>query len=263
MANEILRAVAWPISALAIALVLWWSGFLKAIGGRATKLSVMQFSIELATVERTNMPGLDLLRDPLASAHFPSDASSLLRELLTPDHMDYAIIDLGNGDRWLASRLFLFAEFLHRQRGLRCIVFVDDRESVSRRLVGIADPSSVRWGLASQFPWLESALATSYDLVYSQDVGAYLPLPSLTPPALPPKCSTAHHEYSAPDGKLDPAVAERVVNCFLAHPNIQWTTGGGTAPWVTATSAVLDSPSPANEWALIATEPTERWEHTP
>jgi hypothetical protein len=152
MAAEIIRAIVWPLVALIGVVVLWRSGVMSELGRRTTKISVFQVSLKLATASPGELPGLEQLRDPVASQEFQSGAASLMQQLLQPDDVDYAVIDLRDGHRWLASRLYLFAELLRRQRGLRCIVFVERRDPISRRLIGIADPVDLKWAMASRYP---------------------------------------------------------------------------------------------------------------
>ena len=178
-----------------------------------------------------------------------------MQQLLQPDDIDYVVIDLREGHRWLASRLYLFSELLHRQRGLQCIVFVDQRDSISRHLVGIADPVDVKWAMASRFPWLETALNDSY----SQ---AFLSQPS--PIAV-----------SKSGGRLEPPIAEQVASNFLSHPAVHWADGQAVSyPWAIVYNAAGAIPppwvpnpgsaipmSPQNEWTIVHDQPNH-YEHT-
>jgi hypothetical protein len=254
MAVEIISAIAWPLVAVVGVVALWRSGFMGEVGRRTTRISVFQVSLELATASPGELPGLEKLRDPVSSQEFQSGEKSLMQQLLQPDDIDYAVIDLRDGQRWLASRLFLFAELLRRQRGLRCIVFVEHRDSIGRRLVGLADPVDVKWALAARYPWLESALNDACTQAFMLA-------------ALPISLSRS--------GRLEPEVAEQVAANFLGHPNISWTdgtslpypwgnvfvtAGSPPAPWVRAGAQPLPA-SPAPEWAIVHEQPT-RYEHT-
>ncbi len=42
--------------------------------------------------------------------------------------LDYIVVDLEVGKKWLTSRLFIFTLLLKRLRGLRCVVFLGTRE---------------------------------------------------------------------------------------------------------------------------------------
>jgi len=92
---------------------------------------------------------------------------------------DYAVVNLEEGQSWLTTRLFLLSILLKRMRGLRALVFVETREGVKGRFVGVAAPDYVRWRLARAYPWLEPALARAYaavdDLAIRSDGGALEP----------------------------------------------------------------------------------------
>jgi hypothetical protein len=131
-----------------------------------TKVSVFQVSIELAAVPELKTtwqaPGLGDVRQPTLAEMFDTPAATLLEQFSDEKGFDYAVVDLGRGDEWLSSRLFVFAEMLPRLRGLRCFVFVETAGTTSRRLVGMARPEAVHWALAQQYPWLELALERAY-----------------------------------------------------------------------------------------------------
>ena len=76
---------------------------------------------------------------------------------------------LGRGDKWLSSRLFLFAVLLRGMRGLRRLVFVQTTDLSDRVFVASADPNRVQWALAQRCPWLEVALAAAYRGTFSMD----------------------------------------------------------------------------------------------
>jgi hypothetical protein len=80
----------------------------------------------------------------------------------TTSFLTKRVIDLGGGQQWLTSRLFIFAVLLGRMRGLRSLVFVETIGETRRRFIGVATPEGVRWGLARRYPWLEKAFANAY-----------------------------------------------------------------------------------------------------
>ena len=98
----------------------------------------------------------------MISAHFTSDRSELPKLLSGDGDYDYAVFDLGDGWRWLTSRLFIFATMLERMRGLRCCVFFESSGRVSKRFLGTAEPAAVRWAFAHRYPWLNPAFADAY-----------------------------------------------------------------------------------------------------
>jgi hypothetical protein len=86
---------------------------------------------------------------------------SLFQQLAEPSATDYAIVDLGLGDKWLSSRLFIFAVVLGQVSNLKAFVFVETRNGVTRSFIGVADPASVYRTLRKAFPWFEASLLSA------------------------------------------------------------------------------------------------------
>jgi hypothetical protein len=83
-------------------------------------LSVYEVSIELAAVPELSSTweaGPADVRQLTPATVFDSYSQSLFQELLQPGQADYAVVDLGDGRKWLTSRLFIFALVLGRVRG--------------------------------------------------------------------------------------------------------------------------------------------------
>jgi hypothetical protein len=159
---------AWPIVALIaiIALHKPFGEFLRAVGGRATKLSLFQVAVELTPASEFQAPAA--LATEIRDATFfyvNSDSSkSLFDNLDLSQPGQYLTIDLGDRarPRWLTSRLFIFTVMLERMRGVRCVVFTERTPTEERAYVGYALSSEVRWRLAMAYPWLEQHFALAY-----------------------------------------------------------------------------------------------------
>ncbi|UIE38906.1 hypothetical protein [Leptodesmis sichuanensis] len=65
---------------------------------------------------------------------------------------------LGDGKEWLTSRLYIMAIILERMKSLKALVFL----GIRKRFIGWAKPEKVRWALAKNYPYLESAYAKAY-----------------------------------------------------------------------------------------------------
>ena len=61
------------------------------------------------------------------------------------------VVELGEGDRWWSTRLFILASLLHSLTGVRQVVFRDQ----AGRFAGMASPAALVDGLAVAFPLLE------------------------------------------------------------------------------------------------------------
>ncbi len=159
---DLVAAIAWPAVA-AFALYLLRTPLIELvaqIARRAKKLSVYNVSVELATLPALTsswtVESADV-RQLTSSQIFDSASQTLFQELLKPGKADYAIVDLGAGERWLTSRLYVFALILGNVAGLRAFVFLETEGGIRRRFLGVATPMNILKGLSSRYPWLEEA----------------------------------------------------------------------------------------------------------
>ncbi len=231
---DLVGVVAWPAVVVTAVLLLRkpLSSFLEGMGRRATKLSILQlFAIELSEVPefRPAWSGLYLsdVRQPSPAAEFSSGAEALFEQIKDETASDYAVVDLGEKDKWLTSRLFIFAVMLERMRGLRCFVFLETSGGVRRRFVGMATPGVVRWSLAMEYPWLESALANAYSV------------------------GPAAHQVRSVHGALGPWEANGVVRVFLEKIQTQQ-----------AEEAENPAAQENTEWVRVkSSQGNQTWEH--
>jgi hypothetical protein len=163
---DLVSAIAWPV-VVAAALIAFYeplSEFVRELPRRATKIKAFQFEFDLPSLAEAHVGSfIAEIRELKPADQFMSSVMALVAQLQTAGPMDYAVIDLGDGDRWLNSRLFIFAVLLQRQRGLRRFVFVSSESSgVTKKFIGVASPESTRWSLARRFPSLERAFAAAY-----------------------------------------------------------------------------------------------------
>lgn len=161
---DLVKAVAWPLAVVigVVALMAALPELLRDLGRRTTRISVFQFAVELAPpAPLSGQPALtvNLFNEPIAD---PSYLPHLFQQLLVSTPADYMVVDLRNGQSWLTSRLFIWAEMLHRVRGLRCLVFIRSENGLDRLFLGLASPEQVRRALAADSVWLEPDLAAAY-----------------------------------------------------------------------------------------------------
>jgi hypothetical protein len=116
---DVVGTVAWPLAATFIVFLLRRAigDALKGLAARAKKLSVGVVAVELAESTARSWGGaaLDEIRDATL-AQVGDSSSALVTSLSDPTPADYAVIDLGNGDAWLTSRLFAVATIVARLR---------------------------------------------------------------------------------------------------------------------------------------------------
>lgn len=158
---ELAKALGWPLVALIVAIAFRQAltGFLGAIGGRVSKVSAFNVSIDLAAAKApAATPLLDEIKSSTDQAQVSDSTRSMIEQAQSTVPADYAVIQLGTGDEWLTSRLYIAAVLMERMRGAKVLVFVERAAGVERRFVAVANIRQLRWQLATKYPWLESAL---------------------------------------------------------------------------------------------------------
>jgi hypothetical protein len=199
---DLVSAVAWPAVILAAVIVLRnpLTNMLQELSKRATKVSAFQFAVELSTVPQLAPPWKvagDDVRQLTRADVFDSATMTLFQELSSAGGSDYIVVDLGRGDQWLSSRLYIFASVLQRMRGLRSVVFTAAKGDETGVFIGAADPTRVRWALAMAYPWLEVAFAQAYAQIASA-------------PSAP-----GTRLILSEEGALEPWAANNLVRAFL------------------------------------------------
>lgn len=163
-------AVFWPLIVL-IALLAYRRdipALVRGLAGRVTKLELAGVSLELAKATAfvpawSEAAGaLDLRQRAAAIQVNDSTAMTFRAQLMEGGSADYAEVNLGTGQEWLTSRLFIMSILFARVKGIRGFVFVETSGNVRRRYVGWAEPENIRWALAKRYDWLEQAYAAAY-----------------------------------------------------------------------------------------------------
>ena len=135
---EIAKAAFWPaVVAFAVAIFRRpFSRMLEGLGNRVAKLSIFDVSIELVSVTTRPLSFYDINipTDNLEHGGFtPTDIMTLVNHIRTVGLPYFLVVDIGDGRRWLISRLLLFTFVLWRierenqprLRGLRRKMFWD------------------------------------------------------------------------------------------------------------------------------------------
>jgi len=165
----LVSALAWPVAAIVMAFAFRRSlgDFLSGIATRVTKLSAFKVEFELAAAPSAAVsPLLDDIRTATSSAAISDSTRMMLEQAQSTLPADFAVINLGSGQEWITSRLFIAAVMLERMRGVKVFVFLESTPGTTRRFVAVAPLSLVRWSLAQRFPWLEAAWVRAYLSVF-------------------------------------------------------------------------------------------------
>jgi hypothetical protein len=252
-AVSLVRAVVWPLAVLLIVLVLlpYFPQIGRWLDRRLTKVSWASASVEFAVATEVKPEiwgSLQGLRDPGGdTALVGGDAGRVLFELIKlGERSESAVLDLGAGDQWLTSRLYIFGLILSELSGVRSLVFVETRAGIPKRFVGLANPGDVRRTLGSQYPWFEKALLSlQINLNLYGDESKRLLNEMKTFFTSEPEIATYRRSELDPMIRpligfhpLDPAdpdAAQTVANGFLGSPLIaEWVnpTEEGREGWV-------------------------------
>jgi hypothetical protein len=198
-----LAAFAWPL----ITIVGLWiyrvplGKFLETIGSRATEIGIGWASIKLPDVKQASPTPVNVARE-LQSDLWQESSSQWFREFSSSTaSSEYALLNVGDGREWISSRLFIFAVMLQRMKSLKCIVFTRLLASGDSRFLGCASPENIRWALAVDQPWLETAYAHAYANLFP---------PQIPDPAIPSP------SFIHIDGSIEPDFAERAVREFIS-----------------------------------------------
>jgi hypothetical protein len=171
-----LSAIIWPIVVIIILLgyrnkiPMWVEG----IANRITKLGFGGFSLELAVAEAFapewsgSAGALDLRHTAMAFQVNDSTARTFMTQLTEESTADYAIVNLGTGEEWLTTRLYIMAIIFAQMKGVEAFVFLETMGSTRKRYIGWAKPENIRWALAKHYSWLEHAFADAYSAILSQ-----------------------------------------------------------------------------------------------
>jgi hypothetical protein len=115
-------------------------------------------------------PNAPDLRHKAASIEISdSTASNFLSQLRETGKGDYAVVNLGTGNEWLTTRLYIMSIVFARMKGVKCFVFVETTDHTRRRFTCWAEPEKLRWAMARRYPWLEQAYAKAYADILSKD----------------------------------------------------------------------------------------------
>jgi hypothetical protein len=110
--------------------------------------------------------------DPISGkATVTASGRTALSEVVRGPDVEYAVINLGRGDQWLASRLLIFTLVMQQLRQVRCIVLVAATKTDAReRLLGLVAADDLRRALAWEYPWLEARLFEAWQTVSTATV---------------------------------------------------------------------------------------------
>ena len=109
----------WPIVALIILIVLRDSiaDALKGLGARAKSLSlgIVAFDFGKAAVKGLTPESLDDIRDTASHAPVGDSGAALIATLTDPTPAECTVVNLGDGNEWITSRLYAVVTLVARR----------------------------------------------------------------------------------------------------------------------------------------------------
>lgn len=223
--TDLINVLAWPLIVAVVLLAFYrpLAAFIGGLGGRVTKFSAFQISIELANASLPSPlspwsadPSIPLGSEMAGGMVVNTQFGNLFDRIKNVTLWDYLIVDIKDGKFWLISRVFIFTVFLQAMRGMKCIVFVETNGDHDLKLIGLASPDAVRRALSEKYDWFEKALSNAM-------------LDNRT-------------AFLSPS--LDPGIAGKIIKSFLEDKEMH-----------------KDSPPLSGEgWTQLRTQPS--WEHT-
>ncbi|TXG87313.1 MAG: hypothetical protein E6R14_01630 [Thermomicrobiales bacterium] len=168
-----LGAFLWPV-VLLIVLLLYRKEIPKlteAVLRRVNKFAFAGIEVQLAEVKTIEpawggpSSSVDLRHQARSTEINDSYVATFITQLRDAPQSEIAEVDLGQGEDWLSSRLYIMAILFARYKGVQALVFLDTALGVTRRYVGWADADVFRWALARRYPWLECAYARAYSKI--------------------------------------------------------------------------------------------------
>lgn len=262
-------ALAWPIAAILIALVFRkpLGKFLGGLAGRVTKLSAFKVEMELAKAPSVAAgPLLDDIRSATTLAPIADSTRMMLEQAQIAMPADFAVIDLGAGEEWLTSRLFVAATMLKRMRGAKVFVFLETTPDTLRRFVAIGTMAEVRWWLAGQYPWLEAAWLRTYMNIFPSGPPTTAPAGTTVPVGAawlpdPLTLNIFPSPIQPPTGAFEPWRARDVVSQYIQLLQIP---APGAVPASSAPASVMapvvtvNTTVPGDTWVTFASGTQER-----
>lgn len=164
---ESLSHFAWPVSIILILLLYRGalSKFFAVVSERASEITIGSWaSFKLPTLTETPLDqDVSDFRRVEGSLLTESYKTELFKQFRASRKHEYAVINLGEGEEWISSRLYIFAVMLQRMKSLECIVFVyktaaststfPGHRRYRQRSLGVGDAPTVARGSIRESLW--------------------------------------------------------------------------------------------------------------
>jgi hypothetical protein len=159
-----------PVLALTFAAILAGPVALAFVWDRISRVKVFHVEIALSDVSARSSTRLaEEVREIQRQEAGPSMMPEILRRIRQAIDEVGAIevleVDLGTGESWWATRLYLLAALAADYTSIRSFVFVSVTRDRRKLLAGISGPKEVQQVLSSTYPYLEEAYRKARDCI--------------------------------------------------------------------------------------------------
>ena len=138
--TELIKALVWPL-VLLIGLILFRKAigqFLQGISQRVKKFSAFHIELELSEAKEVRGLSLDEIKR-VEGMNVGDSGAQIFAQLQDQSQAEYIVINLGDGEEWLSSRLLIVAALFERMRGAQGMVFLEGTGANAGRFVDPAD----------------------------------------------------------------------------------------------------------------------------
>lgn len=136
-------------------------------GDRLTKVKLFEFEVALSESTTSISQVLpnelkDIGRLQLGSSLAPDIIKQVRYALESTAREELVEVNLGNGQNWLATRLYLLAALAEGFTDIKRIVILENREGKERCFLGFVPPQTIRRALARRYPIIERAYVQAH-----------------------------------------------------------------------------------------------------
>lgn len=164
----IIATVIWPIILLIVLFSKRFKALIESLLNRITKVEFAGITLELP-VAKSYLPDegksaetIEFWHKAASATVNDSYATTFFNQFNEGGSADYAVIDLGTGQSWLTSRLFIISILYPQIKEVKAFVFVETVNGIRKKYLGWASADKIRWRLAKSYPWFEQGFQEAY-----------------------------------------------------------------------------------------------------
>jgi hypothetical protein len=135
--------------------VIYYRGTITSLLSKISKITILGTTIEFFKSKEL-VTNKTLVEESIQGLSFVSNIDDSIQKLINSIQDDkeseFAIIDLGDGQKWLTSRLFIFSIIFDTFSFVKFFIFKDNNG-----FVGFANLDEIKKKLGKKYPWLQDS----------------------------------------------------------------------------------------------------------